>query len=223
MTPTRNILLDTSIILDGLSNLKSIGGNANLFVTDVVLRELDGNKKADGVKGYNAREFFRQLNQNPTEMIYGIPSTNQQLLKGDMLSVGEVADGIKIYTITRKWYKTKDINDSKIIEIAQDYKLTLKSKDQAQIVRARSVGVEGEGFEKIPTNSFDTIGIFIAILLTAGGYGVVLLVMFVLSKITNSSDAEKNIDLGYLDQQIESTGQDMYGNVYSGASYPVGS
>lgn len=143
-----NVLIDTSIVLDGIHNVGNIDKNANVFVTDVVLRELDGNKGAEGSKGYNAREFFRQLNNHNFTTLDRMPLTENAVLKDDTLTEGEIDSGAHIFTLSRKWYRAKDINDTKIIEIAKDYDLTLKTLDQAQCVRAKSQGLNGEVYNK---------------------------------------------------------------------------
>jgi predicted ribonuclease YlaK len=108
MMKTRNILLDTSIVLDSIDNITNIDKEANVFVTDVVLRELDGNKGAEGAKGYNAREFFRQFNSNEFTALNKIPTTNASLQKDDTLTDGSINSGAHIFTLARKWYRTRD-------------------------------------------------------------------------------------------------------------------
>lgn len=141
---SKNVLIDTSIVLDGIHNVGNIDKDANVFVTDVVLRELDGNKGAEGSKGYNAREFFRQLNNHNFATLDRMPLTDNAVFKNDTLTEGEIDSGAHIFTISRKWYRAKDINDTKIIEIAKDYDLTLKTLDQAQCVRAKSQGIDAQ-------------------------------------------------------------------------------
>lgn len=140
---TSNVLVDTSIILDGVENLTTLGKDFNIFITDIVLRELDGNKGAEGSKGYNAREFFRQFNGHSFKTLDAMPLTNKPLAKNDTLTEGSIDSGAHVYTLSRKWYRAKDINDTKIIEIAKDYDLTLNTLDQAQCARAKSQGIEG--------------------------------------------------------------------------------
>lgn len=141
---TKNILIDTSVILDGIDNVKNIAKNANVFVTDVILRELDGNKGAEGTKGYNAREFFRQMNGNEFTGLSLLPLNNREVNHDDTLTVGSINGDTSVYALARKWYRAKDINDSRIIEIAKDYGLILQTIDQAQAVRAKAQGIEVE-------------------------------------------------------------------------------
>lgn len=138
----RNVFLDTSIILEGgMQFLSRTAKVANLFVTDIVLQELDGKKNAEGKVGYNAREFYRQFNTAKVEELHELPD-GQKLDRRDVLQQMTLPDGLVLHTIHRAPYKTKDINDSKIIEVAKDYKGTLSTIDMAQSVRAKSVGCE---------------------------------------------------------------------------------
>ncbi|TDA63629.1 hypothetical protein E0765_07280 [Sulfuricurvum sp. IAE1] len=137
----KNVLIDTSIVLDGVENVTMLDKQNNVFVSDVVLRELDGNKGAEGSKGYNAREFFRQFNKNDFKTLDTLPETGMPVMKNDTLTEGSIDSGAHVYTLSRKWYRAKDINDSRIIEIAKDYDLGLVTLDQAQSARAKSVGV----------------------------------------------------------------------------------
>ena len=145
---TKNILIDTSVILDGLENITSLAKDSNIFITDIVLRELDANKGAEGAKGYNAREFFRQFNSNAFTALEAMPMTEKPLKRGDTLTQGSINSGAHVFTLARKWYRSKDINDTKIIEITNDYDLKLCTLDQAQSARAKSIGAEAEVYRK---------------------------------------------------------------------------
>lgn len=137
-----NILVDTSIPLEGgeelIAKLEKV---APVFVTDIVLQELDGKKGAEGSVGYNAREFFRKLGRDNGVEMFVLPPNNVKLEKTDTLR--KMTLGVTpIYVIVRKPYKSRDINDSKIIEIAKDYNMKLVTLDMAQRVRAMSEGVD---------------------------------------------------------------------------------
>lgn len=139
---TQNILIDTSIALEGgeelIAKLEKV---APVFVTDIVLQELDGKKGAEGSVGYNAREFFRKLGRDNGVEIFVLPPNNVKLEKTDTLR--KMTLGVTpIYVIVRKPYKSRDINDSKIIEIAKDYNMKLVTLDMAQRVRAMSEGID---------------------------------------------------------------------------------
>lgn len=153
---TQNILIDTSIALEGgeelIAKLEKV---APVFVTDIVLQELDGKKGAEGSVGYNAREFFRKLGRDNGVEMFVLPPNNVKLEKTDTLR--KMTLGVTpIYVIVRKPYKSRDINDSKIIEIAKDYNMKLVTLDMAQRVRALSEGVNVETLEKIVPRDIDT-------------------------------------------------------------------
>lgn len=137
---TKNILLDTSVIVElGFNGLKQFckkNPDINLFVSNIVLRELDGLKKAEGEKGYKVRDFYRQLSDVNTKKDSSVfqPYKNDDIFR-------YLSDDVNLYVITRENYKHKDINDTLIIEIAKDYKLKLFTFDSAMQVRAKSDGV----------------------------------------------------------------------------------
>jgi len=138
----RNVFLDTSVILErGMNFLSRTAKAANLYVTDIVLQELDGKKNAEGKVGFNAREFYRQFNTAKVEELHELPD-GQKLDRRDILQQMTLPDGLVLHTIHRAPYKTRDINDSKIIEVSKDYKGTLSTIDMAQSVRAKSVGCD---------------------------------------------------------------------------------
>ncbi len=174
---THNIIIDTSIALENIEFVQQLSSNHNVFLTDIVLQELDGHKKSEGQTGYNAREFFRQLGKSNGEALTLLPD-GKPLQNGDSLRLMTAGEA-KVYVLVRKNYKTKNINDSKIIEVAKDYGFTLVTLDMAQKVRALSEGVEARGVkvesEKEKNNSsiiFLYLGFFILM-------SVLLLPMFI--------------------------------------------
>lgn len=138
-----NVILDTSIIveysIDGIKDF--IINDDRVFLTDIILQEMDGHKNSEEAKGYNAREFFRQMGNSKSEKA----NLSDIVLKdNDYISKYTLSNGLEIYTIVRNRYNSRDINDSKIIEIAKDYNLKLITRDMAQSVRAKAMGVEVE-------------------------------------------------------------------------------
>lgn len=146
----QNLLIDTSVILEGseeiISKLEKV---APVFVTDIVLQELDGHKNnANSSVAYRAREFFRRLgNSNGIELDV-LPLSGMRLEKTDTLRKMFLG-AIPLHVIVRKPYKSRDINDSKIIEVAKDYNMTLVTLDTAQRVRGLSDGVNAVTLEAI--------------------------------------------------------------------------
>lgn len=136
-----NVLLDTSAIikfgLKGLVINAKDKPNRNYFITNIVLKELDGLKKDENI-GHIVREFFRYLIKLETKKPE-FPVINLKF-KDKILKFDD--ETLNIYTIHRDNYKNKDINDSKIIEIAKDYKMKLMSHDNAMLVRAKSENVD---------------------------------------------------------------------------------
>lgn len=136
-----NVLLDTSAIIKfgikGLIKSSKEKPNRNYIISNIVLSELDGLKKDDEV-GHIVREFFRYMvtleTKKPKDKIFTLLN-DDKILKFD-------SNDINLHTIDRKYYRNKDINDSKIIEIAKDYKMKLMSHDNAMLVRAKSEDVD---------------------------------------------------------------------------------
>ncbi len=86
-----NYLLDTSIVLDygdRLSDLIDTGDK--IFLTDIVLQELEGHKNDENKeKGYNAREFFRKMgNAQNKEVKFETP-------EGDFATAYDI-DGVEV-------------------------------------------------------------------------------------------------------------------------------
>ncbi len=108
----RNVFLDTSIILEGgMKFLSRVSKVANLYVTDIVLQELDGKKNAEGKVGYNAREFYKQFGLAKVKELHELPD-GQKLDRSDVLQQMTLPDGLVLHTIHRTPYKTKDIVNS---------------------------------------------------------------------------------------------------------------
>lgn len=142
----KNIVVDTSVILESLYNIDLLLQEHNVFLTDIVLQELDG-KKNDEKVGYNSREFYRILGHSTTLKLSKLPNSDIVAFNND--SIIQMAYKNKyIYMIVRNYYKLRDINDSKIIEIAKDYEMTLVTMDMAQKVRAATQDVVANIFHK---------------------------------------------------------------------------
>jgi len=147
---TQRILIDTSIAVEGgeaiIAKLEKI---APVFVTDIVLQELDGHKNnANGAVAFQAREFFRRLGNSNGIALDVLPLDGMKLEKTDTLRKMFLG-AIPLHVIVRKPYKSRDINDSKIIEIAKDYNMKLVTLDTAQRVRGLSEGVEAVALDAI--------------------------------------------------------------------------
>lgn len=147
---TQRILIDTSIAVEGgeaiIAKLEKI---APVFMTDIVLQELDGHKNnANAEVAYQARKLFKRLGKDNGVELHVMPLSNMPLEKGDTLRKMTLGD-TPLHVIVRKFYKTKNINDSKIIEVAKDYNMTLVTLDMAQRVRGLSEGVEAVDLDAV--------------------------------------------------------------------------
>lgn len=158
MNDTKNYLIDTSVILDDPSILISIyqGGENRLYISDIILKELNGHKEdAISEKGFFAREFIRALETGLSSETEEDAKHDIELKDGDFLHkfncVFESSpnDPIVIYAISREKYKNeRDINDAKILNIAQDYNLDLLTNDISLKVIALSKKVHSESLKK---------------------------------------------------------------------------
>mgnify|MGYP003957326831 CR=1 FL=1 len=130
---SKNYLIDTSIILDDVTNLFHLynNGENKVYITDVVLDELEAKKKSTFSSfdvSYMAREFFRLLNGRNGDRVYHHidKDTNEIIFSKDELTNPNVIpvkyqddyvrclyletkssdELIPIYVITRSKYKT---------------------------------------------------------------------------------------------------------------------
>lgn len=142
-------LIDTSIILDDVDNLIYVYENITqeIYISDIVIEELDKFKNSEGQNGYFAREFFRSIDYEGSQ--------NENLknpfrvLSGDFFQpvvFARTLARIPIIFIHRTKYKTKEkahlLNDTRIAEIAEDYQLRLLSNDVALKIRLLARGIE---------------------------------------------------------------------------------
>lgn len=139
----KRYLLDTSVILDDVENLTHLHqrGENELFISDVVLEELDKKKDSQSDLGYFSREFFRSIELEKPQ--------KRKAKEGDLVfGVSFGAAQIPLSIIYREHYKTaqKDygLNDSRILEIAKDYDLCLLTNDIALRIRATSQGLNSQ-------------------------------------------------------------------------------
>lgn len=175
----KKYLLDTSIVLDNVENLTYLyqNGENEIYISEVVLQELDRKKDLQNELGYFSREFFRKINSNyvtkkkckkDDDMIYKI-NFKTKILE------------FPIFIIYRPKYKTKNLdyglNDSRILEIAKDYSLFLLTNDVSLKIKALSQGVKAQSiFRNRVENPAD----------------IEFLFKLQLHKDSNISDLEKN-------------------------------
>lgn len=142
----KSYLLDTSIILDDVENILHLyqNGQNHLFISDVVIDELDKKKELQNETGYFAREFFRSINTDETIK----PHHKMRNMEGDFfkeISFSKNSYHIPITLIYRQKYKTlqteHSFNDTRIAEIASDYGFTLLSNDISLKIRSLARGI----------------------------------------------------------------------------------
>ena len=153
----KSYLLDTSIILDDIENLIYLydGGENEIFISEIVLEELDKKKDLQNELGYFSREFFRAINSNDVvkkdsildDMIYKMNFKNKMV-------------ELPLYVVYRPIYKTKNLdyglNDNRILEIAKDYNFTLLTNDISLKIKALSQGIKAESiFRNMVENPSD--------------------------------------------------------------------
>ena len=112
-------MLDTNVLLDKNINLDDF---EDLYICTSVLEELDGLKKSEGELGYNARKIIRLLEK----------SDNINYIVQDL------------YNVPESWDKNK--RDNQIVMAAKENNCFLYSNDFNVRIKAKSIGVECEGY-----------------------------------------------------------------------------
>ena len=148
---TKCYLLDTSIILDDTQNIIFLWQDSQnqLFISDVVIEELDKKKDLQNETGYFAREFFRCINSDSLNEsiqnanIASIAKNHNDFVQEILFKFEEYS--IPLTLIYRPHYKIPpqehSYNDSKLIEIARDYHLILLTNDISLKVRTQAQGI----------------------------------------------------------------------------------
>jgi PhoH-like ATPase len=150
-------LLDTSIILDDPTNIEYISqsGENMIFITDVVLSELNKKKEENSETGYFARQFFRSMHgKNGIELTQhihaGIPIVQNDYVR--KMTLKGLSDDLILYIIYRPSYATigldHGLNDARIAEISKDYKFTLLTNDIAFKIQALSQGIDVQSLHR---------------------------------------------------------------------------
>lgn len=155
----KRYILDTSIILDDIANLSFISQNGEneIYISEIVLYELDKKKDLQSELGYFSREFFRALNSSKALLAKRKPKSNDNIYKILFKNKNFAFD---IFIIYRTHYKTQNLdyslNDSRILEIAKDYHFILLTNDISLKIRAISQGIKAESiFRNMVENPSD--------------------------------------------------------------------
>lgn len=150
---SKSYLLDTSVILDDTDNLEHLwqNGENSIFISDVVLSELNKKKELLSETGFFAREFFRLINNDNGKEIALHDFKNAATLEGDyirLMYLKKKEREIPIYIICRQHYRTKGLehglNDARIAEIAKDFNLILLTNDIALKIHSLSQGINAQ-------------------------------------------------------------------------------
>lgn len=150
---SKSYLLDTSVILDDTDNLEHLwqNGENSIFISDVVLSELNKKKELLSETGFFAREFFRLINNDNGKEIALHDFKSAATLEGDyirLMYLKKKEREIPIYIVCRQHYRTKGLehglNDARIAEIAKDYHLILLTNDIALKIHSLSQGINAQ-------------------------------------------------------------------------------
>lgn len=136
------IMIDSSVILKDPDVIRRVIQNKGIpFVTDIILSEVDYNKKnIDPGVASNARRLFRELAKENSSNLLVLPD-GWKVINGDLVKQFNYLDN-PITIITRPIFKTHCNNDGKIISVAKDYGMIIITADSGMKVRAESCGVE---------------------------------------------------------------------------------
>ncbi|RAX55207.1 phosphate starvation-inducible protein PhoH [Helicobacter sp. 16-1353] len=143
----KKYLLDTSIVLDDIENLTYLyqNGENEIFISEVVLQELDKKKDLQNELGYFSREFFRAINSHCVVKKKNIGKIDDMVYQ---MNFNTRALEFPIFIIYRPKYKTQNLdyglNDSRILEIAKDYGFHLLTNDVSLRIKAISQGIKAE-------------------------------------------------------------------------------
>lgn len=156
----KHYLLDTSIILDDTQNIIYLWQDSQnmLFISEVVIEELDKKKDLQNETGFFAREFFRCINSdNINTLDSHNKSTHTQHTAQNLAQHNDFVQtlyfrfdhtNIPLTLIYRPQYsltpQEHSYNDSKLIEIARDYHLVLLTNDISLKIRAQTQGIPAQ-------------------------------------------------------------------------------
>lgn len=166
----KHYLLDTSIILDDTQNILYLWQDSQnaLFISEVVIEELDKKKDLHNETGFFAREFFRCVNSDSTEITSHIQTQNDKtcndFIQTLFFRTGNIS--IPLTLIYRPKYniahQEHSYNDSKLIEIARDYHLILLSNDISLKIRAQTQGVSAQSLFRDRVENPDKIDFWVS-------------------------------------------------------------
>jgi PhoH-like ATPase len=161
----KHFLIDTSVILDNPDNiyLLSDGGENSIYITNVVLEELDHKKGERTNMGYFARSFFRTFigsDVTPLSKRRGRSKAGDHFY-GFECDYGIEKGKVPLIVIHRESYDdTSERNDQKIIEIAHSYNLKLITNDISLKIIALTKGIKTESFYENAVSDYKLLDFF---------------------------------------------------------------
>ena len=161
----KHFLIDTSVILDNPDNLYSLsgGGENSLYITNVVLEELDRKKGERANVGFFARVFFRTFIGSAARACAkrkGEGKEGDHFYEFDC-DFGAERSKVKLIVIHRELYDgINDRNDLKIIEVASSYNLKLITNDISLKIIALTRGISTESFYEDTVNDYKSLEFF---------------------------------------------------------------
>ncbi|MEE3381875.1 MAG: PhoH family protein [Succiniclasticum sp.] len=136
----KTYVIDTNVLIQAPNALECFEEN-DLVLPLVVLEELDGLKKADGERGFNARQVIRTLEDYRCsgDLIAGVPLENGGTLRVEANCVHEpLPEGLP-----------EDKSDNRILKVcchlAPEHPI-LVTKDLVLRLKAQMLGIEAEDF-----------------------------------------------------------------------------
>lgn len=146
MQKSKKFLIDTSVIMDDFKVLSKLSekGRNKLFLTDVILSEIDGHKSSKNPElGFAAREFVRSFAMDSFKTSKIKRKKPSDYICQAILNID--GESVLVHIISRQKYQERmDTNDKKITEVAKDYNLTIVTNDAAFRIIAQAEKVKAE-------------------------------------------------------------------------------
>ncbi|GHV08371.1 PhoH family protein [Campylobacterota bacterium] len=161
----KHFLVDTSVILDNPDNLYRLSDNGenSVYITNVVLEELDHKKSERANAGFFARVFFRTFigsTAKASTKIKGAQKEGDHFYEFTCDHGGEKGT-LKLIVVHREHYENdSDRNDLKILEIAKSYGLQLITNDISLKIIALTRGVKTESFYEDTVSDYKSLEFF---------------------------------------------------------------
>lgn len=147
--PKESAVIDTCVIIKDPDVIVRANAIGHPIITDVILSELDFNKKNKQVSR-KVQTFFSNMSVE-SERLEETPD-GKKIQNGDILTKYTYKHQT-IFVLNREKYKSRGNNDSKIREIAKDYGFHFVTADRANKIAADSEGIAASFWEPSATPS----------------------------------------------------------------------